>query len=963
MLKHAVLHITCLVALLLALGAKVAAGQGQGGEIRGMVTDPTGALIPSAQVELNGAGGAKTVTAGRDGIFQIGPVQAGTYTLVIRAEGFATATVENVSVAPGKTVQEKITLQLPVEEQQVQVKEETEGLSTSADENANSIVIKGKDLDALSDDPDELQNELTALAGPAAGPNGAQIFIDGFTGGQLPPKSSIREIRINQNPFSAQYDKLGYGRIEILTKPGSDKFHGSVMMMGNHSSFNSLNPFVSEEPAYYSTFLNGNAGGALGKKASWFTSVFRRDNASNSIVNAVVLDPSANPLNYTTAVSNPQSRLDVSPRFDFQLGANNTLTVRYMFDRQVQSNSGVSQFALESQAYDVANHENTLQVSDTQILSAKTINETRFQYIRDRDNQTARNTDPTITVQGAFTGGGNNQGIVRDNQDRFELENYTTSAQGAHSIKYGGRLRFTRDANFANSGFNGNYIYSSLTAPTDASAPDHSYASLKPAEYDVTVGSPNTKVNVFDAGLFFQDDYKVNPKFTLSYGVRYEAQNWIGDHNDWGPRVSLAWAPGRGNGPAKTVIRAGYGWFFDRFSSTNIVEAVRRNGINQQQYVVKNPTFSQDAPPPSELATLSTAAPTIYSISPNLHASLNMQAAAGVEHSFGKVATTSVTFINSRGVHQYLSNNVNAFLPGTYDPATGTGTRPNGVNENIYQFQSGGVYNQNQIVVNYSVRAKRASLFGFYMVNFAKADTSGATYFPSNPFHPGADYGRSSFDIRNRFLMGGNIQAPYGVSFSPMMVVESGQPFNIVIGQDLNGDNQFNDRPAFATAASTNVMQTAYGTFDLSPASDAARIPFNYGNGPSQFSMNLRMSKTFGIGPKVEGRTSMNPFGGPGGGPPPGGGPGGGGPPGGGLGPSGLSSRNNGPPRFDQAVARRYSLTFAAMARNVFNAVNLAQPVGVLESPKFGQSTALAGGFFSSQSANRTIDLQLMFNF
>jgi hypothetical protein len=727
-----------LVLILSGFAACAAArAQGQSGEIQGTVTDPSGALIPSAQIVLSGANGSsKSVTSGREGSFQIGSVAPGKYTLVVNANGFATVTVDAVDVAAGKTVREKVTLQLPVEEQQVQVKEEAQAVSVSPDENASAMVIKGKDLDALSDDPDELQNELTALAGPAAGPNGAQIFIDGFSGGQLPPKSSIREIRINQNPFSAQYDKLGYGRIEILTKPGTNKFHGSVMVMGNDTAFNSLNPFVTKEPPYYSTFLNGSAGGALGKKISWFSSVFRRDNASNSIVSADLLDTSANAYNYTAAVANPQSRLDISPRLDFQLGNNNTLTVRYMFDRQKQSNSGVSQFALETQGYDVSNYENTLQVSDTQILSAKTINETRFQYIRTRDNQLARDTDPTITVQGAFTGGGSNAGIVRDSQDRIEFENYTTSAQGAHSIKFGTRLRMTRDANYSSSGFNGNYIYSSLTAPTSSSTFDHSYASTKPAEYDITVGNPNSKVNVFDAGAFFQDDYKINPKFTLSYGLRYEAQNRISDHNDWAPRVSLAWAPGRGNAPAKTVIRAGYGWFFDRFNSTYVLDAIRQNGVNQQQYVVKNPDFYQDAPTATTLAALSSVAPTMYSVSPKLRASLNMQAAVGVEHQFGKIVTTSFTYINSRGTHQYLSDNINAYLPGTYDAATGTGMRPNGTNENIYQFQSGGVYNQNQIVVNYSVRAKRASLFGFYMMNFAKADTSGATYFPSNQFDP-----------------------------------------------------------------------------------------------------------------------------------------------------------------------------------------------------------------------------------
>jgi len=955
MLKRTLLLFTCVATLLFALSlAMPVAAQSATGEIRGVVTDPTGAVIGSANIVLASSDGVTTTaTSGRDGAFHFAAVKPGSYTLVIEAKGFATTTLDTIEVEAGKLVQESVKMQLPVEQQQVEVKEDSIGVSTSADNNASATVIKGKDLDALSDDPDELQSELTALAGPAAGPNGAQIYIDGFTGGQLPPKSSIREIRINQNPFSAQYDKLGYGRIEILTKPGTDKLHGNLMIMGNDSAFNSLNPFVSDEPSYYTTFMNGSIGGALGKKASWFGSVFNRNNASNSIINAEVLDANSNVTNYSAAVANPQSRLDISPRFDFQLSDKNTLTIRYMFDRQKQTNSGASLFALQSQAYDVSNYENSLQISDTQVLSPNAVNETRLQYIRAHNNQTPRSTDPTITVAGAFTGGGSNAGVVRDNQDRLELENYTTVAKGPHAIEFGGRLRLTRDANSTTSGFNGNYIYSSLA----------NYAANTPSEYDVSVGNANTTVSVFDAGLFFQDDYKLRPNLTLSYGLRYETQNQIGDHNDWAPRIGLAWAPKRGSGPAKTVIRAGYGWFFDRFTSPYVLNATRQNGINQQQYVVKNPTFYQNAPSASELASLSTVAPTIYQLSPNLRSGINMQAAIGVEHQWGKIATTSVTYINSRGLHQFLTDNVNAYLPGTYDAATGTGIRPNGVNENIYQFQSGGVYNQNQLMVNYSVRAKRISLFGFYMLGLAKADTSGANYFPSNQFNPGADYGRANFDVRNRFLLGGNLQGPYGISFSPMLVTNSGSPFNIVTGQDLNGDNQFNDRPAFATSGSADVLQTSYGDFDLNPAAGATRIPYNYGTGPGQFSMNARISKSFGIGPKVEGGSRMNGgFGGPGGGPPGGGGPGGGGPPGGGLGPRGLSG-SGGPPRMDQASSRKYNLTFAAMSRNIFNNVNLAQPVGVLQSPLFGKSNSLAGGFFSSPASNRSIDLQLSFNF
>jgi hypothetical protein len=946
-------------AFLLAAGsicAPFAAAQAPTGSVSGTVADPSGALVQSASVVITGSAGfTKSALSGADGAFTFGQLQPGQYSLTVTASGFATSSLAGVQVSSGKSTLANVTLQIAVEQQQVQVHEDGMSVNTSPDNNAGAIIIKGSDLDALSDDPDELQNELTALAGPAAGPSGGEIYIDGFSGGQLPPKSSIREIRINQNPYSAQYDKLGYGRIEILTKPGTDKFHGMAMMNGNDSAFNSLNPFVTSEPSYYSTFLTGNAGGALNRNASWFASVFRRDNASNSIVNAELLDASGNAYNYTAAVANPQSRLDVSPRFDFQLGANNTLSVRYMYDRQVETNDGVSQFALESQGYNVSNQENTLQLSDTQVLGANVVNETRFQFIRDRDNQAAQNSDPTVTVQGAFTGGGNNSGVVRDSQDHYELQNYTLASKGAHALNFGGRLRFTRDSSYSTSGFNGQYTYSSLSA----------YQAQTPSQYSVTSGNAAAKVDYLDAGLYFQDDQKISPSLTISYGLRYEIQNWIGDHNDWGPRLSFAWAPGaRGSNQPKTVIRGGYGWFYDRFQESNVLQTIRQNGINQTQYVIQNPGFYQDAPSPAQLASSSTAAPTLYQIAPNFKASVNMQAAVGVEHQFGKIANFAATYIDSRGIHQYLSDNVNAYEPETYNPVTGTGTRPNGINENIYQFQSGGVYNQNQLMFNYRVQAKRVSLFGFYMVNFANADTSGATYFPSNQTAPRADYGRASFDVHNRFLVAGNLQGPFGVSFSPMLVADSGSPFNITVGQDLNGDNQFNDRPAFATASSTDTMATKYGTLDLDPAWNQTRIPYNYGTGPAQLSMNLRVAKSFGIGPRVGSASNSGAAGpgGPGGGPPPGGGPGGGGPPGGGLGPGGLSG-NSGPPKLDQAVARRYSLNFSAMARNVFNNVNLAQPDGVLESPLFGKSNALAGGFFSSPASNRSIDLQVSFSF
>ena len=216
-----------------APSGQVAAPSQNTGGIHGQVADPTGAVIPGAAVVvLNGEGKvAGKTTSDAGGSYSVRGLAPGTYSVWVTAQGFAAYRVPGVAVAAGQMKSVNPALQIQVEQQQVEVQAENTTISTAADANASAIVIKGEDLNALSDDPDELQNELTALAGPAAGPNGGQIYIDGFTGGQLPPKSSIREIRVNQNPFSAEYDRLGYGRIEIFTKPGTEKLHGQVQVL------------------------------------------------------------------------------------------------------------------------------------------------------------------------------------------------------------------------------------------------------------------------------------------------------------------------------------------------------------------------------------------------------------------------------------------------------------------------------------------------------------------------------------------------------------------------------------------------------------------------------------------------------------------------------------------------------------------------------------------------------------
>ena len=914
--------------------------------MRGQVTDPSGAVVSDATVAVVVPGAQpRSATTSKTGTYEIGNLPPGKYTVTANAQGFAIFVQNDVDIPAGEVAQFNIPLDINVKEEKVNVESEGPTLDTNPASNASAIVLTGKDLEALPDDPDELQADLEALAGPSAGPNGGQLYIDGFTGGQLPPKSSIREIRINQNPFSAEYDKLGYGRIEVFTKPGTDKYHGQFSVEGNDSAMNSRNPFLGDAPEapYDSVIYMGNIGGPINKKASFFFNVQRRNIDEIAVVNAPGID--------TESVPNPRTRTNISPRFDYQVSKNNTLTARYQFYRDTQQNAGVGGFVLPEAGYDTNSTEHTVQISDTQILGTKVINETRFQYLRDNSGQNPLSNAIGVNVFGEFTGGGAASGTENDHQDHYEFQNYTSISQGKQFIKFGVRLRAIHEDSMSSAGFNGSYSFSDLT----------SYNSGIPRQYSINATQnglvPSVPVTMVDAGLYVQDDWKLRPNLTLSGGLRFETQNAISDHADWAPRLGFAWGIGGGGKTApKTVLRGGFGLFYDRFGEDLILNADRENGVIQQQYVVPNPSY----PVPPPVGSLPVTTQAIYQINPQLRAPYIMQTAFSLERQVTKIANLTVSYLNARGVHQFLSVNANAPLPGT---PYSSGPVPDPNAGPIYQYVSDGAFRQNQLITNFNIRAgTRVSLFGYYSLNYANSDTTGASGFPSNQYNIASDYGRASFDIRHRVFMGGTVGLPRGFRLSPFMIFNSGSPYNVTVGQDLSNDSLFNDRPAFATNVSGSCLSLTAACHYVVPTTAYTPIPINYLTGPNHFTLNLRLAKTFGFGPELKGKNSQQD-GGPGGGPPGGGATGGHSPAAHGGGGGGFGRGGGGFGGMGAATNRRYSLTFSVNARNVLNHVNAGTPIGALTSTQFGQSTSLAGGAFSSQAANRKIEVQAMFSF
>jgi hypothetical protein len=961
--------------------ASAAWAQSGSGTLHGTVTDPSGAAVVNATVAAVTADGqSKTATTNKTGVYEINGLAPGTYTLTATAPGFAAYAQDGVQIAAGQAQTSNITFAIEVEQEKISVEDQGTTVNTDPSANAGAIILRGEDLDALPDDPDELQTDLEALAGPSAGPNGGQMYIDGFTAGQLPPKSSIREIRINQNPFSAEYDKLGYGRIEIFTKPGTDKLHGQVSVMGNDSSFNSPNPFLQgQEPPYHSYMFMGNIGGPLGKKASFFLDAQRRNIDELSVLTFCTTVPCDATKLTSTTVPNPHTRTNLAPRFDYAISKNNTLTARYQFFRDTNDNAGLGQLTQPSQAYNVHETEHTFQISDTQVLSTKVINETRFQYLRDNTLQVPQNTSAKVTVQGAFIGGGSSGGNSTEYQNHYELQNYTSMSLGNHFLKFGGRLRAIHDQNADATLLNGAWLFRDFTTYQNnieqkCSGPDGlPPAQCQPFQYSVnlvpgaTPGSiPTVSANVVDAGLYAQDDWRWLPNLTVSLGLRFETQNAIHDHGDWAPRVSFAWGiDGSQKKSPKTVLRGGFGMFYERFSDTNVVQAQRLNGVTQIQYIVsclalQNCPITFNYPTPPSLSELQKSSPTTYQIDPQLRSPYILQSALSLERQVTRAATVTVSYLNSRGFDQLLTRNINAPIPPSTDP-TDPNVRPFGTLNNIYQYATEGIFRQNQIIVNATVRTGRVTLFGFYTYNNVNSNTGGVSTaspggsFPTDQYNLNADYGRAAYDIHHRLFLGGSISAPYGFRVSPFMLASSGAPYNVTLGDDLNGDSITNDRPSFSGQCSQPASPCFY---NLHPGPDDPRIPINYLTGPTQFTLNLRLSKTFGFGRETGGKGNADGSGGPSGGGHVHGGPGGGG--GGfGGGPRAGMGAIFGP----GSTNRRYNLTFSVNARNVLNRVNLSSPIGTLTSPFFGQSIGLSGGPFSSAAANRKLELQASFSF
>jgi hypothetical protein len=926
--------------------ASFAAAQSSTGTVKGVLTDDSGASIPAAFVNLSNPAGRKQAQSQADGSYTFVGLQPGDYTLSVTYPGFNVYT-KTVTVAAGGTVTVPVQLSVLTEKQEITVQGEAgPTVSVEPDNNVGALVIKGDDLMALPDDPDDLSDALQALAGPGAGPNGGAIYIDGFSGGQLPPKESIREIRINQNPFSAEYDRLGFGRIEILTKPGTDKFHGTAFYNDTDSVWDSRNPFASNKPPFSNRNFGGNGGGPINHKTSFNFDIQRRQIQNNAITNAYFVDPTTfQATHLINALVDPSYNLTITPRIDYAISDKDTLTVRFEERINSANNQGLGGRALPTGytvpgfpndlAYNNSSNGQNLMVTETSILSSHLVNETRFQFQRNSSQTAGNDTIPGLSVSNEFTTGGNGIGARSDTSRHFELTNTSTMTHGAHILHFGARVRRDGDQNYNPQGFNGSFsfqgnvacgpLYPSSTGTITVckepgttatssipsmnaltqytlylqmAAAGDPYSQIQaagagPNSYTLQLGDPYVSYVRRDGAPFIQDDWKIRPNFTLSLGLRYEFQNLITDHKDVAPRIGFAWAPGTTkNGPQKTVIRGGTGVFYDRVGVGAFENAFLNNGARQLDYTVN---FPSSFPTPPALSTLQPGNNLTYIVDPKYQADYSMQAAIGVERQLPHATTVALTYTYNRSNHLAQTVPINTPYPGTYNPTegvvAGNGVYPYGFAAGrILEYESGGFMKQDIIMFNFNTRfSRKVSLQGNYQ--YAHANDLPGT--PTNPYNFLQDYGISNLNRRSNLTVIGSIQAPAKIVIAPTIIVHSGSPYDVTVGTDIYGDYG-SARGLFAPSgaacnAQSGIYCTPLGNFSTNytgllngAAVPANLVPRNYLTMPGVVSINMRIYRVFGFGAKKVVAGAAPDAGGPGGGGPGGGGPGG--PGGGGFG-------------------------------------------------------------------------------
>jgi hypothetical protein len=817
-----------LSALFVAL-ALTSAGLAQNSTVRGTVVDERGDAIPNADITLiDKDGKERKVKSTFTGEFSIPNVPPGIYTLTAAYQGFQPQAISDLKV-PQTGSPLRVVMAIAAVEVVTDVAANNTTVSVEPDQNMNAIVLGEDFIKNLPDNEDDLRDFLNALAGGGATGEGATIMIDGFSGGRLPPKEAIARIVYNQNPFSAEYSGPGFGRVEIVTKPGYGDWRGSGSFGYRNSALDARNAFARTKPDLTQQRYDFFFGGPLMKKRL-STSLFanRQDLDGSNTTVAKTLDG-----DFVANVPSTTVSTYVGGRVDYLINNKNTLNVNYNYRTSESVNQefgnrfgggfggfggggggfgggggggfgGGGSNLLPERGSNRQNSSHNLRLTETWIINSRMLHEARLQYQRERSDQQANTVGLAINVLDSFNGGGSTCCPNVSNSDSIEYQDYLTVTLKKHTIKGGIQFEYEKIHDLSGSNFNGTYVFSSLpqyraaltafnnpaARQCDPSAPINlPDGSINPCATQFTInrGDPLIDYSMFRGSWFVTDDYRMGQSLTVSFGLRHEFQTHLVDKLNFAPRAGIAWSPFKSR---KTTIRGGMGIFYDRLNGGNYENTIRFDGVRQQSYIVRTAIFNPNNP----LGTgqqVSVQSQTRRILDPILNAPYSFNISLSVEQQLPKGLVASLTYLHDTGIHQFRTRNINAPYPDPNNP--GQLVRPNPNEGIIYQIESSARSEMNRVEFGLNRRLGKIVAFGRYSLGWMNSNSGG---IPANNYDLSLEWGRANGDRRHSGFIGGFLTLPKGFRLNTNISMSSGSPFNITTGFDDNRDGSTNDRPA-----------------------------------------------------------------------------------------------------------------------------------------------------------------------
>lgn len=785
------------LALLFTLLSVVTVQAQTASSLTGRVLDQNAATLTTARVTLQRVGESRkqTVTTDANGVFHFDKLATGEYEINVEHEGFQRATM-SVSLGTRPLAPLRIVLSVADLQQDVTVEATTTQVNTDTSNNQDVVAIDRQLLNKLpSFDQDVIGMASRFLDAGAVGTGGVTLIVDGVEVKKAGVSASaIQEVKINNNPYSAEYSRPGRGRIEVTTKPGTPQFHGEFNWTFRDAQLNARDAFALTRAAEQRRMYEGNLTGPVNpfsqdkKHPFSFLITAERDEQDQQ---AVIFARTPNG-ELRQNVPTPARDTEFALRLTRQMSDRTTASLHYSFEGRNTRNQGIGGFNLPEVATNSVFREDEVRVSFNTILSPRLVHQLNFLLGKYRTPTVSVNNAPRLVVQEAFTTGGAQADFTRT-EEHWTWNEVLSYSQGKHFIKGGVQIPdFSRRGIIDETNQLGTFYFASLA----------DYQQSRPYNFIQQQGRPDVHFWEVVAGGFIQDEIRVRPTLNIAVGLRYDWQNYFGDHNNLAPRFGFAYAPGKAR---KTVVRGGVGVFYDRSGPQPISDILRFDGQRLRRYVLANPGFPNPLSPGQTLAAQPVS---VVRFAPQIVIPFSTQFGLGVERQLQKSLTLAVNYVGTRGVDLFRSRNVNAPLP------PGFTTTPDLNFSVIRQIESGARSTSHGLEI--ALRGKVNKYFNGivqYTLGRARNDTGGVAWFPANSYDLRGEWGRADFDVRQRFIMTGTLKAGDYFDLGFALTLNTGAPYSLTTGRDNNGDSFALDRPA---GVGRNTLQgPGYAQLDL----------------------------------------------------------------------------------------------------------------------------------------------------